>query len=237
MNASDTLNIRPAGPFFTRFFYGLIALALLSLGLSVAGKVAGRALALAGHTESDQKYEIVIGNNVMAFPANMIRFRNQRRNGVAERIDLYLRWPEMQGYSESAKGDFNGLNGNGNLVFISVEEQSMSRDMSGRYLPIYSTMVEEPGKPGPNGLTVHRFKPGTAYADENLIIASDGASTLLFVARCLDEEAAKTIRSACQRDIHVGDGLQLTYRFSRELMSEWKALDTAIRSFASDHLK
>ncbi|MGH6763200.1 MAG: hypothetical protein ACRECW_16630 [Phyllobacterium sp.] len=237
MSATETFNIRPAAPLLSRFFYALIALALLSIVLSIAGKMIGRALSLGGHTDSVESYEIVIGNNVMALPANAIRFRNQRHNGVAKRVELYLRWPDMRGYSGSTKNDFNGLNAGRRLLFVAIEEQSMSRDMSGRYLPIYSTMVEEPGKPGPDGLTIHRFKPGTAYAGEDLIVANRGANAMPFVARCLDEDVSKAISTACQRDVHFGDGLQLIYRFPRELIGEWQAIDTAIGTFASNHLK
>ncbi len=50
---------------------------------------------------------MVIGNNVIAVPANIIRFEQARRDGIASRLDLYLRYPEMDGYSDAARDDFN----------------------------------------------------------------------------------------------------------------------------------
>ena len=62
---------------------------MLSGGLSFAGKWLGASIAMAGHTDDSSMREIVIGNNVIAAPANAIRFERQRTNGVAGRLDLY----------------------------------------------------------------------------------------------------------------------------------------------------
>ena len=90
-----------------RVFYAFAALALLSVAISVGGKWLGRSIAMAGHTDDTTIHEIVIGNNVISAPANAIRFERDRRDGVADRLDLYLHWPDMDGYSEAARDDFN----------------------------------------------------------------------------------------------------------------------------------
>ena len=90
-----------------RVFYVFAVLALLSVAISVGGNWFGHSIAMAGHTDDTTVHEIVIGNNVIAAPANTIRFERARRDGVADRLDLYLRWPDMDGYSEAARDDFN----------------------------------------------------------------------------------------------------------------------------------
>ncbi len=77
-----------------KVFYVFLALALLSAGISAGGKWFGKSIALAGHTNSTTLREIVIGNNVIVAPDNMIRFERERHDGTAARLDLYLRWPE-----------------------------------------------------------------------------------------------------------------------------------------------
>src|SRR5262245_55804878 len=81
--------------FMPRLLCAFAALAILSAGISIAGRWLGRTIALAGHTEDTTVHEIHIGNNVLAVPANAIRFDRERRDGVADRLDLYLRWPDM----------------------------------------------------------------------------------------------------------------------------------------------
>ncbi|KXF77620.1 hypothetical protein ATN84_09700 [Paramesorhizobium deserti] len=222
--------------FFTRVFYAFFGLALLSAAINLSGRYFGPLIAMGGHTDDMTIREIVIGNDVLAIPSNMIRFPAQRRDGVANRVDLYLKWPEMAGYSEKTRSDFNFTAPRRQLLFLSVEPRTMSRDMSGRYLPIYSALIEQPGKAGPAGLTLHSFHPVSGYIGEELAVSSAGGDQPDFVARCLDESVAREMAGACERDIQFGNGLQLFYRFPRHLLGEWRALDEAVQSFATAHL-
>ena len=108
-----------------RVFYVFAALALLSIAISLGGKWFGRSIAMAGYTDDATIHEVVIGNNVIAVPANVIRFDQARRDGIASRLDLYLRYPEMDGYSEAARDDFNHTGANRNIIFLSFEQQMM----------------------------------------------------------------------------------------------------------------
>ena len=49
-----------------------------------------------------------------------------------------------------------------------------------------------------------------------------------FVARCLSGPSAEESLAPCERDIHVGDDLSLSYRFPIELLADWQALDKAV---------
>jgi hypothetical protein len=222
--------------FMMKVFYAFAILALLSLCISVGGKSLGRSIALAGHAEDVTPHEVVIGNNVISAPSNMIRFDRQRRDGVSERLDLYLRWPLLDGYSDLARDDFNHSNGSRNIVFLSFEERMMSRDMGGRLEPIYASMLVRPGKPGPGGTVLYAFDEKSGYLNEVLAVAPrQGADP--FVARCLVGESAAESLAPCERDVHVGDDLSLTYRFPRQLLGDWQALDTAIRAKAASMLR
>jgi hypothetical protein len=222
--------------FVMKVFYGFALLALLSLGISVGGKWFGRSIALAGHTDDETLREIIIGNNAISAPANTIRFDRQRRDGVADRLDLYLRWSELDGYSDTARDDFNRAKGARRIIFLSFEERMMSRDMSGRLEPIYASMLVRPGKAGPGGTVLYHFNEKSGYLNEVLAVAvqPDGEA---FVARCLVGESAAESLAPCERDIHVGDNLSLSYRFPQELLGDWAKLDAAIRARAVSMLR
>lgn len=222
--------------FVVKVFYVFAALALLSLGISVGGKWLGRSIALAGHTDDATLREVVIGNNVISAPSNMIRFDRQRTDGVASRLDLYLRWPQLDGYSDAARDDFNHANGSRNIIFLSFGERMMSRDMSGRLEPIYSTMLVQPGQPGPAGVELFMFNEKSGYLNEMLAVARR-AEGEPFVARCLVGESAEESLAPCERDIHVGKDLSLTYRFPLALLEDWRTLDAAVRDKALSLLK
>lgn len=213
--------------FMWRVFYVFGALALLSVVISIGGKWLGRSIALAGHTDDTTVREIVIGNNVVSVPSNAIRFERDRRDGVVARLDLYLHWPDMRGYSAALRNDFNNVGGVRRVIFLSIEEQMMSRDMSGRFDPIYRQLIRPDGSSGPSGVTFFDFTEKSGYMNEVLAVAGR-ADAEPFVARCLTGPSAKESLAPCERDLLVGDGLSLTYRFPVELLAEWQALDQAV---------
>ncbi|MER8954075.1 hypothetical protein NKH98_15290 [Mesorhizobium sp. M0833] len=210
-----------------RVFYAFATLALLSMAISLGGKWFGRSIAMAGYTDDTTVHKVVIGNNIIAVPANVIRFAQARRDGIASRLDLYLRYPEMDGYSEAARNDFNHTGPSKDIVFLSFEPQMMSRDMSGRFAPIYSALIAKPGTPGPGSTTLYAFSEKSGYLNEVLAVA-DRPGKDPFVARCLSGPSADESLAPCERDILVGDNLSLTYRFPREFLGDWQALDAAI---------
>ena len=218
-----------------RVFYIFAALALLSIAISVGGKWLGRSIAMAGYTDDATVRQIVMGNNLISVPANFIRFDQARRDGIASRLDLYLRYPEMDGYSTAARDDFNHATTR-KIIFLSFEPRMMSRDMSGRFAPIYSALIEKPGTPGPGGTTVYAFTEKSGYLNEVLAVAERPGKDP-FVARCLSGPSAEESLAPCERDIQVGDDLSLTYRFPRELLANWPALDAAIAAKVASILK
>lgn len=223
------------GRFMLRIFYAFAALALLSIAISIGGKAFGRFLAMAGHTDDTTLHEIIIGNNVLSVPANAIRFKRSRQDGVAGRLDLYLHWPGMEGYTNAARRDFNHAGNVARILFLSFGEKTMSRDMSGRFEPIYRSLIVEPGTLLSEGLVEYRFTEKSGYLDELLVVAErqDGP----FVARCLSGPSAEESLAPCERDIHLGEELTLAYRFPRDLLAGWRELDEAVLAKATEYLK
>ncbi|HEY4193624.1 MAG TPA: hypothetical protein VGM46_13340 [Mesorhizobium sp.] len=226
----------PSSSFMMKLFYAFAALALLSAAISFSGKLFGHAIAMGGYTDDGTLREVVIGNNVITIPANAIRFDRARHDGVASRLDLYLRYPALDGYSEAARSDFNGQGAARNIIFLAFEEQMMSRDMSGRFAPIYSSLIEQPGLSGPDGTTLYNFKAKTGYLNEVLVVGQRPGKDP-FVARCLSGASAAQSLAPCERDIQVGEDLSLTYRFPQEFLANWQALDAAIAEKAAKILK
>lgn len=224
---------RPA--FDDRFMYKVFAvfaaLALAAVLISVGGKHLGRAIALAGHTESSRIHEVVIGNDVLRVPANAIRFERGRRDGVAPNLSLYLRWPDMTGYSAATRDDFNHAGGSRHIVFLTFEPRIMSRDMSGRLDPIYRALIEPAAREGAGGLAFHDFTKASGYLDEVLAVGPREAGSR-FVARCLTGAVAAESLADCERDVFVGDDLVLAYRFPSSLLPHWRLLEASMRDYA-----
>lgn len=219
------------GRFMLRVFLWFALFAGVSAAILAGSAIYGRTVALGGHTDSTTPYEIVIGNNVLSIPANMLRFERQRVSGIQQRVELYAHWPDMGGYSRAVSADFNHERDSRNIIFLTLEEQIMSRDMSGRYEPIYSELIARPGIPGPGGLTLFGFTEKSGYVDELLAYAPREGTTP-YVARCLAGAEADKSLAACERDLLIGDGLSLTYRFPKQYLGDWRLMDASILSMA-----
>ncbi len=230
----------PTGPvgsrFAVRLFYIFAALAAFSVAISVAGRMLGGSIASVGHTDDSRLLELVIGNNVLAVPANYIRFEGQRAGGEVHRLDLYMRWPDLAGYSNDIRDDFNHRDGSRRIIFMSVEPRLMSRDMSARFDPIYRRLIELPGTPSAAGLSAYRFSETSGYMNEMLMVG-DRPGQSPFVARCLTGTIAEQSLAACERDVHIGDELSLTYRFPARLLGQWRKLDAAVVGKMSEFLR
>ena len=240
MNQAATENEFVVKPFDARFvmriFAVLAVLALMSGAILVAGKLYGRLIAMGGHTDDATLQEFVVGNNVLAIPANMMRLEEQRQGGEFNKLELYMSWPEMRGYSRDRAADFNHEGGSRNLIFMTFEPSIMSRDMSGRVAPIYQAVIAKPGIAEPAGTTMFGFTERSGYLDELLVTAPRAADTP-YAARCLaGAEGARSL-APCERDIHVGDNLSLTYRFPKELLGQWQRLDAAVLAAATGFLR
>ena len=208
-----------------RLFLIFACLALVALLLSLGERVVGTRIALGGHSDKTDVHEIVIGDDVLSVPENMIRLPEQRRSGSAARLDLYVSWPSLSGFNASESAVFNGTAREDRLLFLSFEERVMSRDMSGRFDPIYKYLIEGAGAAGPTGLTRYVLPAKAGYLNEVLYVGeTDGAQK--FVARCSEEEKENLI-AACERDVQTGRNLSATLRFPVELLGEWRALNAA----------
>jgi hypothetical protein len=213
-----------------RIFILFAALAGLSLLINLGERVIGSRIALGGHSDRVTPHEIVIGNDVMVVPENMIRLPEQRRGGVAERLDLYLSWPHLAGYNADEAATFNGSAGAPRLVFLSFEERVMSRDMAGRYEPIYKFLTEGAGTDGPMALTRYKLQAKAGYLNEVLYVGPEQYNGRRFIARCI-EDSTEHLIAPCERDIQVGTNLSAVLRFPSDLLGDWRALDAAIPVF------
>jgi hypothetical protein len=241
MTANPASTAEDHGPLISpRFVYGLTAVvasfALLTAGISVAGRWYGENLALAGHTTSAENKDVFIGQDHLRLPSNVIRFEEQRMTGVAERADLYLTWPGMQGYTDKTRTLFNDVKHPESLIFLEISQSTMSRDMSGRLEPIYRHFFEGAAQPEPTGLQRHAMKENSAYGQEVFFTADRNRASPYTVRCILPATPAMSTSADCQRDIHAGHDLVVLYRFSSQLLPQWQAIDTAVLNYVNSKL-
>jgi len=225
----------------SRFLFRLTAtigvMAALTAIIGVAGKNYGDELSLGGHTASTEVKHVIVGQDVIALPANVIRFEGQRRSGPAEAVSIYLSWPRMEGYSQADAVAFSNPANAEALIFADFSQSVMSRDMSGRLEPIYKKLFTGAPRPGPTGLMIHDLSEKSGFGDEKMLTGTTKAGAV-YAVRCIMPENSKLATPAdCQRDIHVGRDLTMLYRFSSNLLPQWEAIDSAMLKYANGNIQ
>lgn len=213
---------------FSRIFAGAVIFAVTALALAIAAKWAGSRVVDGGHTTSTKLRTIIVSGSMVVVPDNMIRRANARRDGTRERLDLYMVWPELSGYTEADRDAFNHLEDEHRLIMVSLEPRMISRDMSARYDLVYRQLLNPTPLAAPAGLSAYRFEDGSGFANEVLYVGVRSGEAP-FVARCLEEAAAPDAVTPCERDIHLEGDLSLFYRFPRHLLPNWKELDSSVQ--------
>ncbi|MCO5133693.1 MAG: hypothetical protein M9908_04935 [Phyllobacteriaceae bacterium] len=212
-----------------------LALAMTAVALVIFASASyyGAIVAKGGHETETVTRQVAIANEVLNVPANMIRFRSQRKSRALERLDLYAHWPTMQGYSDDRAAIFDDMKAGAPLLFISIEPRDMTTDMSGRVSTIYEKFFAGPPIDAGHGLVRRAFSSESAYFMEDLYYQMD--SPYPFAARCI-RESDRIAAPYCIRDIHIGKDLMVSYRFHANLIGEWMELDRAVRETVNGFL-
>ena len=190
-------------------------------------------LTLTGLTDDTTPVLLTIGSEKLAIPANMLRFAEARQGGAVERADLALHWPDLAGYSEKNADAFKDGSPTAPVVYATIAVRDTPLDSSARLDDVYTRFFV--GKPiaGPAGLVGRQLAKDSGYDGD--IVFFDPSAPRPFVARCL-ATATDTVPATCLRDVNFGGGLSLLYRFNRNLLANWGALDGGMQTLAAGFL-
>jgi hypothetical protein len=184
------------------------------------------AMVLTGLTTDRTPVQLAIGPDELVIPGNMIRSDRTRRGGPVERVDLALYWPTLDGYSDDLAPAFRDDSPNATIIYATISTRDERLDSTGRLDEVYSRFFVDKPLPGPSGLVGRRLKPESGYGGE--IIYFIPSEPRPFVARCL-AEATPEVPATCMRDVNFGQGLSVLYRFNKDLLSDWRALDAGVQ--------
>eukprot|EP01037_Dinobryon_pediforme_P033456 gene33457-38897_t len=96
-------------------------------------------------------------------PANYVRFTNQRRPGIHDRLDLALLLPDLAGVTAETADKFTSTAKDGRLVFVTLSVRDTELDTVDRMNSIYRRYLNPETIAGPGGLGRRKFLPNTSY--------------------------------------------------------------------------
>lgn len=212
----------------------VVVMSILIFSFALSAYYFGTNAKKAGSTANLSIKQIIVGNDVLNIPSNVFRFEKQRQATTSKRIDLFYYWPGFQGYSAANHNLFYGPESSTeNLIFSTIKNRDMQFDMSARLQPVYSSLMEGDQKPSVGGLIYQRLKPEAGYSGEELHYQAESQQP--YVVRCQRFEKGK-ILATCMRDMHIGKGLAISYRFSRSLLPHWRAIEATMQKMTQGYL-
>ena len=213
----------------------IVVVGILSLGF-LAYYFAPTVTEILGHapkpSEETQPVDVVIAGVRHLIPTNYTRFAYGRRGGIQDKIELYALLPDLKPYEPDLVEAFQDASADSRVAYFDIEEPSreaMTED--NRFRKVYLKLVtDQGGDRGPYGLRRYDFDRTTAYRDEELLVQENNDGTVIMF-RCY-KDRARIVSPTCRRDLELGNGLELHYRFMRSQLSNWREIDEGIRALA-----
>jgi hypothetical protein len=185
---------------------------------------------------TEEPVRVEIGGVVFAPAANYTVYPRARRGGARDEVVLYALWPTMNGYTPAQRREFIENAPDTRRIDIVISKRSSMFNEADRFERLYLPQTVDPrGVRTPYQLTKFTFKdqrsnvPTNGYADTELFVGADanGATAAVF---CFKEK--EDVHSPeCWREYEYGDTIEVSYRFKRPYLPEWRALDAAVQEF------
>lgn len=212
----------------------VVVVGILSLGF-LAYYFAPTVTEILGHapkpSEETQPVDIVIAGQHHLIPTNYTRFAYGRRGGNQDKIELYALLPDLRPYEPDLMDEFQDASADSRVIFFDIEVQREALTEDNRFRKVYLRLVTDVhGERGPYGLRRYQFHGSTAYRDEDLLVRENNDGTVVMF-RCYKEQP-HIASPTCRRDLELGGGLVLHYRFMRRQLGNWEEIDGGIRALA-----
>ncbi|MEP3045770.1 MAG: hypothetical protein ABJL55_12405 [Roseibium sp.] len=174
-----------------------------------------------------QTVALAIGDRHFKIPIGYIRKEYQRlavlnQGQELSKLGLSMTWPHLAMPNNQRSSLEAGK-------VISVIEADLENSYGLETLraqldPFYRRLARGGEIRGPAGLNILQLSVPTASDQDQIVYDPTHANG--FIARCMKKVAWSN--ATCHRALPLGNGLELQYRFDRQLLPEWQSLDPAV---------
>lgn len=176
-------------------------------------------------TSDTEAVALEVGGRKFWIPQNYLQFDSARQGGRRREVALFAMLPDLSGWSNWNAGAFADNGANSRVVYITIREQANIGEAE-RLKRIYMAYVADPkGAPGPFGLTRYVFRADSGYRAEDLFVGQTAKGPM--VLRCV-RFGPDVPSPSCLRDMPLGKGAGVSYRFKRSKLGHWKELGEAV---------
>jgi hypothetical protein len=201
--------------------------------ITVAAIVAAGAIALVayllwptwgnGAANAPSRLPVSVGGTLFNVPTLAVRRKIQRHSGPQERVDLSFMFPSLEApetprhmSADTVEEKVQPID----RIFLSISAHNDTLAPDTRVRTIYPRYLEPASTPIDDAMTMRAFRDGSPYANEDLFIATANGLN----ARCTRDGVTPGM---CLSERRV-DGADLTFRFPRSWLSEWREVANAM---------
>jgi hypothetical protein len=169
---------------------------------------------------------ISIGATLFNVPTAAIRMKVQRHSGAQERVDLSFNFPSLEPpdpkhvSTDAIEQPMQPID----RIFLSIAAHHDSLTPETRVRTIYPRYLQQQSIPQEDGLVMRAFRDGTPYSNEDLYLAKMPNLT----ARCTRDTKTPGM---CLSERRI-DGADLTFRFPRSWLAQWRDVANAMDRLA-----
>lgn len=184
---------------------------------------------LGGFSSDTTSTNIKVADAHLFVPRNMIRFKDQRESPALSKLDLFVQWPSMKGFTKEDAATFQNINGANELIFITLEVGEPLDSAQQKLDGLYSRFFSKSPWRGPGGLMGNELDSSSGYLSEDILYAKQDDT--LFLTRCLQDGKRTTdnLLPTCIYEFTFEDGVNIYVRFHRSHLAEWRVLDERVK--------
>lgn len=179
-----------------------------------------------GRGDSDpDRLPITVGDALFDIPRHAVRMKVQQRSGAQERIDLAFQYPELTPPSAPAPVTAETVETTlvaANRIFVTIAAHHGEMAPTERARVIYPRYLDPFDQTVADGLIRNGFRADTPYQSEDLVGDAEGK----FLARCTRDAITP---GTCMSERRAG-GADITFRFPRAWLSQWRDVASAIET-------
>lgn len=187
---------------------------------------------------TEEPVRVEIGGVIFSPAANYTVYPRARRGGARDEVVLYALWPTMNGYTPAQRKEFIENAPDTRRIDITISKRSSMFTENERFERLYLPQtVDARGVRTPYQLTKFTFKdqranvPTNGYADTELFVGTDESEAMAAIFCFKEKEDVNS--PECWREYEYGGTIEVSYRFKRPYLPEWRALDAAVHEFVA----
>lgn len=171
--------------------------------------------------------ELNVDGVLFRVPGNYTKHRRSRSDGDYDDVQMHALLPDLKPWSSANAGAFSSNLADAKVIHFALTVDRARLTYQDKFQRGIKPLADNPeGEPGPFGLTMYKFSPGTGYDNTEWFSAklADGSE---LVMRC-DASANPDFGSNCMRVTRLRNNVGFSYKFKRSQLSSWKQADTAL---------